>query len=65
MVPASVVTAVLCTSGSAAVNEVHGKVDGSKAEVEECRPERLASPSPSMLLCHDATGFYRNIICRT
>lgn len=66
MVPGSVAMEVLCISDAAADYEAHGKVDGSKAEVEEeCGPEDLTSPSSSMLPCHDATEFYRNIICRT
>lgn len=65
MVHSSIAMAVLCASGAAAVNEAHSKVDGSKAEVEECGPEGLASPSPSVLPCYDAAEFYRNIICRT
>lgn len=66
MVPGSVAMAVLCISGAVADYEAHGKADGSEAELEEeCGPEELKSPSSSVLPCHDAAEFYRNIICRT
>lgn len=45
MVPGSVAMEVLCISDAAADYEAHGKVDGSKAEVEEeCGPEELTPP---------------------